>query len=104
MSDSKNLSSDEQSMLYGVLTEYELLFYVTLRTWKTKPLDIELQPRAKTYCSKPYQMPREHGAVFCKEVERFYQLGVLKEVNRSEWRAPTFIQPKKLNGNIFVQF
>ena len=78
MSNSKHLSTDEQSMLYYVLTKYELLFDKTLGTCKTKPVDIELQTGAKPYHSKPYMVPQSHEAVFCKEVEWLCQLGVLK--------------------------
>ena len=44
-------------------------------------------------------MTRAHRVVFRKEVERLFQIGVLKKVNRSEWGAPMFIQPKK-NGTV----
>ena len=49
MSDRKNINSDKQSMLYNVLTKYELIFDRNLGTWKTKSLDIELYPVSKTY-------------------------------------------------------
>ena len=52
VSNSKHLGNDEQSMLYGVLTKHEFLFYGTLGTWK-KTADIELQPGAKPYHGKP---------------------------------------------------
>ena len=97
MLDSKNLSSDKKSMLYDLLTKYEFIFGGTIGTWKTKPVDIKLQPISKPYNSKPYPVTRAYGLVFCKEVERFRQLEVLKRVNRAEWGAPTFIQLKN-NG------
>ena len=68
ISDSKILSNDKQSMLYNVLTEYELLFGGTLGTCKTKPVDIGLQPGAKPYDSEPYLVHQLHKAVFRKEV------------------------------------
>ena len=49
VSDSKNLISDEQSMLYDILTKCELIFNITLGTWKTKPVDIEIHSGVKTY-------------------------------------------------------
>ena len=46
-SESKNLNSDEQGMLYKILTKYEFLSDRTLETWKTKPVDIEIHPEKK---------------------------------------------------------
>ena len=40
ISDGKHLSNEKHSMLYDVLTEYELLFDGTLVTCTVKPLDI----------------------------------------------------------------
>ena len=40
MSDSKHLSSDENIILYDVLTKYEFIFGRTTGTWKTEPVDI----------------------------------------------------------------
>ena len=64
-------------MLYNVLTKYEYLFNRTIGIWKTKPVDIELHPGAKPYHSKPYPVPHSCGAVFKREVECLWQLGVL---------------------------
>ena len=41
-------------MFREVLNKYELIFDITLGTWKTKPVDIELQPGEKPYHAKPY--------------------------------------------------
>ena len=49
--ESKHLSEEEKVMLHGVLSKYELPFYGTLCTWKTKPVDIELHPDYKLYCT-----------------------------------------------------
>ena len=51
-------------MFYNVLTKYAFLFNVTLVTWKTKPVDIELHPGAKPYHSKLYPGPRAQEAIF----------------------------------------
>ena len=83
-------------MLRDVLTKYEFLFNKTLGTSKTKPVDIEIQSVAKPYHAKPYPVPQAHKYVFRKEVERLCQIGIFKKVNRSEWGATTFIQPKKM--------
>ena len=41
----------------------------TVGTWKTKPVDIELQPDANPYHAKHYSVSRSHKEVFKKEVE-----------------------------------
>ena len=63
MSNSKHLNNDERIVLYDVLTKYEFIFDGTLGTWKTKPVDLELQSVAKPYHAKPYPVPRAHEAV-----------------------------------------
>ena len=78
VSNSKHLINDGQSMLYDVLTKYELLFNGTIGTWKMKPVDIELHPGARNYHPNPYPVPQAHKAVFRKEVEWLCQIGVLK--------------------------
>ena len=66
VSNNKYLNDNKQSMLRDVLNKYELLFNGTLGTWKTRPVDINLQPGAKTYHAKPYPVPNAHEAVLCK--------------------------------------
>ena len=39
-------------MLRDVSNKYEFLFYGTLGTWNTRPVDIELQPGSKHYHAK----------------------------------------------------
>ena len=68
-------------------------------TWKTDPINIELKSDSKPHHARPYPVPKIHEEVFKKEVARLCKLGVLRKVNRSEWGAPTFIQPKK-NGTV----
>ena len=53
-------------MLRDVLKIYEFLFEKTIGTWKTKPVDIELQPGKKLYRAKPYLVPRAHEDVLRK--------------------------------------
>ena len=40
-----------------------------------------------------------HEPILKKEVNRLIKIGVLKQVNNSQWAAPTFIMPKK-NGTV----
>ena len=75
VSNSKHLNDNKQSMLRDVLNKYEFLFVGNLGTWKTKHIDIELQPGAKPHHAKPYPVPQAHEAIFRKEVERLCQLG-----------------------------
>ena len=65
-------------------------------------MDIELKPGEKPYHAKSYPLPRSHKAVLRKEIERLFQIAVSKNVNRSEWGAPTLIQPKENRTVIFL--
>ena len=82
-------------MIHNLLTTYELLFYGTLGTWETKPVDIELQLDAKPYHTKPYPVPRAQEYLLNNEVEFICQLELLKEIDGPEWVSHTFIQTKK---------
>ena len=71
------LTEEEHVMFRNIWTKYEFLFNRNLGTWKTKTIYIELQPEAKLYHTKPYPVPRAHEALFKKEAERLFQLGVI---------------------------
>ena len=70
--------------------KYEYLFNVTLVTWNTTPVDFGFKDSVKPVCSRYYQVPRVHKEMFRKEVDRLVLLGVIKELNDSEWGAPSF--------------
>ena len=90
----QHLSPNEQERLLNVLRNFEGLFGGTLGTWKTPPVDLDLKDDAIPVCSCPYPVQRVHEAIFRKEVERLVKLGVLEELNDSEWGSPSFAQPK----------
>jgi hypothetical protein len=94
-----HLSSEEQSMLLELLTEYEPLFDGTLGAWKTTPVSFELKEGAKPYHGRAFPIPRVHKETIMKEIKRLIELGVLEWQPSSEWAAPSFIQPKK-NGTV----
>ena len=60
---------------------------------------IELKENIKPYHAKPFPIPKVHEPTLKKEVERLVKIDVLKQINNSEWAAPTFIIPKK-NGTV----
>ena len=57
------------------------LFYGSLGTWNTSPMDLESKDDAKPVCLLPYPVPRVHKSIFRKEVEIIVKIGVLKEAN-----------------------
>ena len=89
------LSSEEKESLLALLKKYETLFDGTLGRWKNEQYDIELKPDAEPYHARAYPIPKSYEKTLRMEVERLCKIGVLKQVNRSEWGAPTFIIPKK---------
>ena len=70
-------------------------------TWNTKPYEIELKEGAKPYHTRPYPIAKINEKVFYDEIMRMCELGILRQINQSEWGAPTFCQAKK-NGTIRV--
>ena len=81
-------------MVHNIRSKYELLLNGTIVTWKTKPVDIELQPDAKSYYAKPYPVTRAHTYIFNSWVWIFLPLWFLKIVNISDLGDPTIIQSK----------
>ena len=63
--------------------------------WQHEPTDLELKPDAKPFHARPCPIPKCHSDTLRMEVDRLVEIGVLKQVNRSEWAAPLFITPKK---------
>jgi RNase H-like domain found in reverse transcriptase/Reverse transcriptase (RNA-dependent DNA polymerase)/Integrase zinc binding domain len=102
VSEATHLSKEQQDELHQYLKGHEDLFDGTLGKWKMGAYDVELQPDAKPYHAKAYPIPHIHTATLKMEVERLCKAGVLKQVNHSEWAAPTFIIPKKDGSVRFI--
>ena len=77
------------------MSKYEHLFNGTLGTWQKEPYNIELKEGVKPYHSRPFPVPKIHEHTLKVELDRLIKLGVLKQINASEWAAPTFIISKK---------
>ena len=90
------LNKDEQKQLLKLLRKYEDMFDGTLGNYTGSAYKIELQEGAKPYHAKPFPIPRIHEETLRKEVDRLVEIGVLKRINHSEWAAPTFIIPKRM--------
>ena len=56
---------------------------------------ISLKEGAKPYHSWPFPVPKVHECTLKVELDRLVKLGVLKQINNSEWAASTFIISKK---------
>ena len=99
----QHLNTEERERLLYLLHKYEDIFDVTVGTWNTTPVDLELRDDVKPVCSRNYPVPRVHEAMFRKEVKIILNLEVIEEANDSEWGAPSFAQPKaKTNRVIFL--
>ena len=72
------------------------MFDDNLGTWHGKPYDIKLKPNAEPYYGKPFPVPRIHEITFKQEINRLEALKVIKKFYRSQWGAPTFLIPKKV--------
>ena len=81
----------QKEQLHVFLQKYKTLFYGSLGTWKTDPIELELKdPNAKPYHAKPYPVPRINERKLKEEVERLVRFGVLRKINHSEWASPMF--------------
>ena len=49
-----------------------------------------------------YPVPKLHEEMFKKEVGCLVLLGVLEVENDSEWRAPSFAQPKPQSNQVYL--
>jgi len=98
----EHLTSEEQQMLHELLNKFTDLFDGTLGQWTDTAYNIELCPDAQPYHAKAYPIPRVHLETLKTEVDRLCEIGVLKQVNHSEWAAPTFIIPKKDGSVRFI--
>jgi len=81
--------------LLTLLHKYQQLFNGMLGTWNGEPYNIALKPEAKPYHSRPFLIPKIHEAMLKVELDHLFKVGILKQVNGSEWAAPTFLIPKK---------
>ena len=75
----QHLIPNEREILLHLLRKFKSLFYGTLGTRKTTPVDLELKDDATSVCSRSYPVPRVHEEMFRKEFKRLVKLGVLEE-------------------------
>ena len=97
VSDCTNLTATQQQLLYKVLKQNEPMFDGQLGEWNMEPVTLTLKPDAKPYHARAYTIPKIYWETVTKEIQQLVERGVLRRVNRSEWAAPSFIVPKKLN-------
>jgi hypothetical protein len=97
-----HLAVEEQSHLHKALTEYSDLFDGTLGKWNMGAYDIELRPEATPYHAQAFPIPKAYTDTLKVEVEWLVEAGVLKQVNHSEWAAPTFIILKRDGSVRFI--
>ena len=62
----QNLTETQHNELLKLLQKSEDLFDGTLGTWKTDPVEFELQEDVKPIFSRPYPIPKLHEEMFKK--------------------------------------
>lgn len=90
-----HLNEVQQKELYELLKKYESIFDGKLSQWDTEPVEFEFQEDAKPHSHRHFPIPHIHKETFKKEILRLVEIGVLEQVEGSEWGSPTFIIPKK---------
>ena len=81
------------------------MFGVGLGTLDMKPVEIDLQPDAKPYASKFYNVPKAYKDMAKTEVNRLCTVNVLEQLSHttdSLWAAPSFCQLNKTNDLRFL--
>ena len=79
----QHLTITQRNELMKLLQKSEELFYGTLGTWKTYPVDFELKENAKPILLQPYSVLKVHEEIFKNEIECLVLLGVLEVANDS---------------------
>jgi hypothetical protein len=102
VSQATHLTELERAKLHKFLQSHEDLFDGTLGKWNMGAYDIQLQEGAKPYHARAFPIPYIHTATLKTEVNRLCDSGILKQINDSEWAAPTFIIPKKDGSVRFI--
>ena len=96
----QHLTMTQRNELLKLLHKFEELFNGIFGTCKTYLIKLELKEYAKQICSRPYPVLKVHEEMFKNEVESLVLLGVLEVHNDSEWRGPSFGQPKPISNKV----
>ena len=73
------LEKEQQEMWFNLQSKLAHLFDITLGTWKTDPIELELKdPNEKPYHAKPYPVPHSQEQKLIDEVRRLVKFDVLR--------------------------
>ena len=95
------LNESEKNKLLDLLQRYEPLFNGTLGTFTGDQYGTDLKPDAQPHHARPYPVPKAYKRTLKLEIQHLIKAGVLREINRSQWVAPTSIIPKK-DGSVRI--
>ena len=90
-----HLTDVERQVSKEILDQRVSLFQGERGKWKGVPVDIKLRTGATPYSARPYPIPKAHRKLVKEEVQRLVSIGLLTQVEASEWAAPSFAIPKK---------
>ena len=98
---------EQKAKLLSVLKSNEPLFQGKHGNWKEQPVSIEVINGAKQVWSKPYPIPLMNREIFNEEIDRRFNIQVLREFTANktedwEWASPCFGVPKKDGSIHFV--
>ena len=89
-----HLTEDQREALLKLLQRHEGLFEGKLGTWDDELVHFDMKPNAKPFRANPYPVPRIHRDTIRRELKRLCELGVIEEIEGSQWAAPSFFIPK----------
>ena len=95
-------SLNEQDSLNKLLKKHEPLFDGASGAWNIAPVSLELKPGSEPHHGRVCPTPQAHDQSLRDEVQRPTKLGVLEQIDRSEWAAPSFPRPEQNNTIRFI--
>ncbi len=85
LDNSPHLTDNQKATLKPVLEKHKELFDGTFGKWKGFQHKLELKdPSLPPVACKPYPVPVSRKQTLMLEIERLYEVGMLRKVNRSE--------------------
>ena len=100
----QEMSPEAKVKLKESLHKFEELFSGGLGRLNIDLISITLQPGAKPYAGRYYNIPKAYSETTRKEFARLVEIGVLRKLKHnkdSPWAAPSFVQAKK-TGDVRV--
>ena len=99
-----NLTKFKWVFLLSCLKRYKDIFDVNLGEWTGPLVEIHIKEEAKPYHARAFPILVIRIESFKKYLDRLVAIGVLIEINFSEWAALSFVIPNKYGWVRFIYY